>query len=130
MIAFMCETVCWVLALFLFFFISVILLLLILIQALTLLSSTLEELIFLQCYIWTEISKAKTESWQKTCSSLSPKTHPDEVFSLLRSISGLSFSSSTSDLPNFPSCHTHVDCANRLLAHLKSHFFTQTLKFF
>ena len=50
------------------------------------------------------ISKAKSKSWQKTCSSLSPKTHPSEVFSLLRSISG-SPSPTTSDLPNFPNCH-------------------------
>ena len=32
------------------------------------------------------ISKAKAESWHKTFSSLSPKTRPSEVFSLLRSI--------------------------------------------
>ena len=34
--------------------------------------------------------------------------------------------SSLSDLPNFPSCHTPVDCANQLSAHLQSHFSTQT----
>ena len=39
-------------------------------------------------YTATVISKAKAKSWQKTCSSLSPKTRPNEVFSLLRSISG------------------------------------------
>ena len=38
-------------------------------------------------YTSTVISKAKAKSWQKTCSSLSPKTRPSEVFSLLRSIS-------------------------------------------
>ena len=69
------------------------------------------------------ISKAKAKSWQNTCSSLSPKTRPSEVFSLLRSISG-SPSPTTSDLPNFPNCHTSVDCAN----HLSSHFSTQTPK--
>ena len=39
-------------------------------------------------YTSTVISKAKAKSWQKTCSSLSPKTRPSEVFSLLGSISG------------------------------------------
>ena len=78
-------------------------------------------------YTSTVISKAKAKSWQKTCSSLSPKTHPSEVFSLLCSISG-SPSSTTSDLPNFPNCHTPVDCANHLSSHLLSHFSTQTPK--
>ena len=78
----------------------------------------------------TVISKAKAESWQKTCSSLSPKTRPSEVFSLPCSISGSSFSSSSSDLPNFSSCHSLVDCAYRLSAHLQSHFSTQTPKSF
>ena len=73
------------------------------------------------------ISKAKAKSWQKTCSSLSPKTRPSEVFSLLRSISG-SPSPTTSDLPNFPNCHTPVDCANHLSSHLQFHFSTQTPK--
>ena len=78
-------------------------------------------------YISTVISKAKAKSWQNTCSSLSPKTRPSEVFSLLRSISG-SPSPTTSDFPNFPNCHTPVDCANHLSSHLQSHFSTQTSK--
>ena len=61
------------------------------------------------------ISKAKSELWQKTCSGLFPKTHPSEVF-LLHSVSG------------FPNSHTPVDCANRLCAHLQSHFSTQKPK--
>ena len=65
----------------------------------------------------TVITTAKAKSWQKTCSSLSPKTHPSEVFSLLRSISG-SPSPTSSNLPNFPSCHTPVDYANQLSSHL------------
>ena len=73
------------------------------------------------------ISKAKAKSWQKTCSSFCPKTRPSEIFSLLRSISG-SPSPTTSDLPNFPNCHTPVDCANHLSSHLQSHFSTQTPK--
>ena len=80
-------------------------------------------------YITTVISKAKAESWQKTCSSLSPKTCPSKVSSLLRSNSG-SPSSAPSDLPNFSSCHTLVDCANQLSSDLQSHFSTQTPKTF
>ena len=34
------------------------------------------------------IAKAKTEAWQTTCSSLSPKSNPRTVYSLLRSIAG------------------------------------------
>ena len=70
-------------------------------------------------YTSTVISKAKAKSWQKTCSSLFPKTHPSEAFSLLRSNSG-SPSPTSSDLPNFPSCHTPVDCANHLSLHIYS----------
>ena len=78
-------------------------------------------------YTSTVINKAKAKSWQNTCSSLSPKTRPSEVFSLLRSISG-SPSPTTSDLPNFSNCHTPVDCANHLSSHLQSRFSTQTPK--
>ena len=78
-------------------------------------------------YTSTVISKAKAESWQKTCSSLSPKTCSSKVFSLLHSISGSS-SLTPSDHPNFPSCHTPVDCANQLSSHLQSHFLIQTPK--
>ena len=85
-------------------------------------------LLYLKIYLHL-ISKAKAELWQKICSSLSPKTRPSEVFSLLRSISG-SPTSSSSDLLNFPSFYTPVDCANQLSAHLQSHFFTQTPKLF
>ena len=73
------------------------------------------------------ISRTKAKSWQKTCYSLSPKTRPSEVFSLLCSISGFP-SPTTSDLLNFPNCHTPVDCANHLSSHLQSHFSTQTPK--
>ena len=83
--------------------------------------------IFISRYIFTVISKAKAESWRKTCSSLSPKTRPSEVFSLFRSISVFSCSTS-SVLPNFPNCHTPVDCANQLSSHVQSHFSTQTPK--
>ena len=45
------------------------------------------------------IAKAKAEAWQTTCTSLSPKSNPKSVHSLLRSIAG-SYSSSS----NFPNC--------------------------
>ena len=45
------------------------------------------------------IAKAKAEAWQTTCSSLSPKSNPISVYSLLCSIAGSSSSSSCS--PNF-----------------------------
>ena len=56
---------------------------------------------------------AKAEAWQTTCSSLSPKSNPKSVHSLLRSIAGSPSSSSSS--PNFPNCSL---CA----AYLRSHF--------
>ena len=48
------------------------------------------------------IAKAKAEAWQTTCSSLSPRSNPKSVHSLLRSIAGSPSSSSSS--PNFPNC--------------------------
>ena len=45
------------------------------------------------------IAEAHAEAWQTTCSSLSPKSNPKSVHSLLRSIAG----SSSSSL-NFPNC--------------------------
>ena len=44
------------------------------------------------------IVKAKAEAWQATCSSLSPKSKPKSVYSILRSVTGSSslFSSSPS----------------------------------
>ena len=48
------------------------------------------------------IAKAKAEAWQTTCCSLSPKSNPKSVHSLLRSIAGSPSSSSSS--PNFPNC--------------------------
>ena len=48
------------------------------------------------------IAKAKTEAWQATCFSLSPKSNSKYVYSLLHSVAG-SFSSS-SPSSNFPNC--------------------------
>ena len=77
-------------------------------------------------YTSTVISKAKTESWQKTCSSLSPKTRPSAVFSLLRSITGNP--TSPGDLPDFPGTITPIDCANRLSSYMQGHFSSPTPK--
>ena len=66
------------------------------------------------------IAKAKAEAWQTTCTSLSPKSNPKSVHSLLRSIAGSSSSSTSS--PNFPNCSSPRKSASVYAAYLKSHF--------
>ena len=66
------------------------------------------------------IAKAKAEAWQTTCSSLSPKSNPKTVYSLLRSIAGSSSLSSSS--PNFPNCSSPRESASAYAAYLRSHF--------
>ena len=66
------------------------------------------------------IAKAKTEAWQTTCSSLSPRSNPKSVHSLLRSIAGSSSSSSSS--PNFPNCSSPRESASVYATYLRSHF--------
>ena len=66
------------------------------------------------------IAKAKTEAWQTTCSSLSPKSNPKSVYSLLRSIAGSPSSSSSS--PNFPNCSSPRESASVYAAYLRCHF--------
>ena len=66
------------------------------------------------------IAKAKAEAWQTTCSSLSPRSNPKSVHSLLRSITGSSSLSSSS--PNFPSCFSPRESALIYAAYLRSHF--------
>ena len=66
------------------------------------------------------IAKAKAEAWQTTCSSLSPRSNPKSVHSLLRSIAGSSSSSSSS--PNFPNCSSPRKSASVYAAYLSSHF--------
>ena len=66
------------------------------------------------------IAKAKTEAWQTTCSSLSSKSNPKFVHSLLRSIAGSSSSSSSS--PNFPNCSSSKELVSVYAAYLRSHF--------
>ena len=79
-----------------------------------------------QAYISTSrrassvISKAKTEGWQTTCSSLSPKSNPKFVHSLLCSIAGSPFRSSSS--PNFPNCSSSRESVSVYAAYLRSHF--------
>ena len=66
------------------------------------------------------IAKAKAETWQMTCSSLSPRSNPKSVHSLLCSIAGSPFSSSSS--PNFPNCSSLRESALVYAAYLRSHF--------
>ena len=66
------------------------------------------------------IAKAKAEAWQTTCSSLSPRSNPKSVHSLLRSIAGSPSSSSSS--PNFPNCSSPRELASAYAAYLRSHF--------
>ena len=63
------------------------------------------------------IAKAMAEAWQTTCSSLSPKSNPKSVHSLLRSIVGSPFSS-----PNFPNCSSPRESASVYAAYLISNF--------
>ena len=66
------------------------------------------------------IAKAKAEAWQTTCTSLSLKSNPKSVHSLLRSIAGSPSSSSSS--PNFPNCSSPRESASVYAAYLRSHF--------
>ena len=62
---------------------------------------------------------AKAKAWQTTCSSLSPRSNPKSVHSLLRSIAGSPSSSSSS--PNFPNCSSPGESALVYAAYLRSH---------
>ena len=66
------------------------------------------------------IAKAKAEAWQTTCTSLSPRSNPKSVHSLLCSIAG--FPSSSSSSPNFPNCSSPRKSASVYAAYLRSHF--------
>ena len=66
------------------------------------------------------IAKAKAETWQTTCSSLSPKSNHKSVHSLLHSIAGSPSSSSFSS--NFPNCSSPSESASVYAAYLRSHF--------
>ena len=71
------------------------------------------------------IAKAKAEAWQTTCSSLSPKSNPKTVYSLLRCMTG-SPSSCSSSL-NFLNCSPR-ESASVYAAYLRSHFFVSQPK--
>ena len=66
------------------------------------------------------IAKAKAEAWQTTCSSFSPKSNPKSVYSLLRSVSALSSSSSSS--LDFLNCSSPRESALVYAAYRRSHF--------
>ena len=66
------------------------------------------------------IAKAKTEEWQATCFSLSPKSNPKIAYFLIRSIAGSpsSFFSSS----NLSSCSSPRESASIYAAYLRFHF--------
>ena len=66
------------------------------------------------------IAKAKADAWLETCYSLSPKSNPKILYSLLRSIAGSS--SSTSSSPNFPNCSSPREPASVYDDYLRFHF--------
>ena len=66
------------------------------------------------------IAKAKAEAWRTICTSLSPKSNPKSVHSLLCSIAGSP--SSSSSPPNFPNCSSPGELALVYAAYLRSHF--------
>ena len=63
---------------------------------------------------------AKAEAWQTTCSSLSPKSNPKSVYSLLCSVARSPSLSSSS--PNFPNCFSPMESASVYAAYMRSHF--------
>ena len=64
------------------------------------------------------ISRAKSATWQATCSNLSPRSDPRAVFRLLNAISG---KKNTSQDPSFPDCTSTLDTANHYASYLRSH---------
>ena len=66
------------------------------------------------------IAKAKAEAWQTTCSSLSPKSNPKSVHSLIRSIASSPSLSSCSF--NFPNNSSPRESASVYAAYLRLHF--------
>ena len=64
------------------------------------------------------ISRAKSATWQATCSNLSPRSDPRAVFRLLNAISG---KKNNSHDPSFPDCTSPLDTANHYASYLRSH---------
>ena len=63
------------------------------------------------------ISRAKSATWQATCSNLSPRSDPRAVFRLLNAISG---KKNTSQDSSFPDCTCPLDTANHFASYLRS----------
>ena len=63
------------------------------------------------------ISRAKSATWQATCSNLLPHSHPRAVFRLLNAISG---KKNTSQDSSFPDCTCPLDTANHFAFYLRS----------
>ena len=63
------------------------------------------------------IARAKSATWQATCSNLSPRSDPCAVFRLLNAISGKNI---TSQDPSFPGCSSPLDTANHYASYLRS----------
>ena len=70
------------------------------------------------CRASSVISRAKSATWQATCSNLSPRSDPGAVFRLLNAISG---KKNTSQDPSFPGCCSPRDTANQYASYLCSH---------
>ena len=64
------------------------------------------------------LSRAKSATWQATCSNLSPRSDPHAVFRLLYAISG---KKNTSQDPSIPGCTSPLDTANHYASYLRSH---------
>ena len=65
------------------------------------------------------IAKGKAEAWQRTCSSLLPKSNPKSAYPILRFVAGSPSSSSSS--PNFPNCFSPRKLASVYAAYQGSH---------
>ena len=63
------------------------------------------------------ISRAKSATWQTTCSNLSPRSDPRAVFRLLNAISGKKNTSQDSSIPD---CTCPLDTANHFASYLRS----------
>ena len=72
------------------------------------------------------IAKVKTEAWQTTWTSLSPKSNPKSVHSHLRSIAGSPSSSSSS--PNFPNCSSPRESASVYATEIPVFYFSVLLR--
>ena len=71
------------------------------------------------------ISRAKSATWQATCSNLSPRSDPRAVFRLLNAISG---KQNTSQDSSFPDCTCPLDTANHFASYLRSRLSQVTLR--